>query len=61
MICKVGHVSEYSNEIFHKHKQEEPVYHLHRRKGTIWGPIEEIKKHDQYQISGSKDIFENEK
>lgn len=59
-ICKPGRHSAYSIEIYHKHSHETPVYHLHRRKSTMWGTIEEIKKHDQYQMGGRKDIFRNE-
>lgn len=58
-ICKPGRFGVYPIEIYHKHRLENPVYHLHRRKGTVWGAVEEIKKHDQYQLSGRKEIFQN--
>lgn len=60
-IYKHGSPDKYPVWIYHKHKQSDQCYHLHRRTGSVELAIKEIQKHDQYHLGGRKKIFDNNK
>ena len=58
-IYKHGSPDKYPVWIYHKHKQSDQCYHLHRRTGSVELAIKEIQKYDGYYLSGRKNIFYN--
>ena len=60
-IYKHGSPDKYPVWIYHKHRQADQCYHLHKRTGSVEQAIKEIQKHDQYCLSGRKNIFDNHK
>lgn len=61
IIYKHGSPDKYPVWIYHKHKQTDQHYHLHRRKGSVETAVKEIVQHDKYYLSGCKSIFCNQK
>ena len=58
-IYKHGSPDKYPVWIYHKHKQSEQCYHLHRKTGSVELAIKEIEAHDKYQAAGRKKVFNN--
>ena len=59
MIYKHGSVDRYPVWIYHKHRQKDLCYHLHRKKRSVEAAIKEIESHDKYQSAGRKKVFNN--
>lgn len=59
IIYKHGATDKYPVWMYHKHKQSDQCYHLHRRTGSVELAIREIQQHDKYHISGRKIVFDN--
>ena len=60
-IYKHGSPDKYPVWLYHKHKQSEQCYHLHRRTGNVELAVKEIVQHDTYCLNGRKKIFDNKK
>lgn len=60
-INKHGSPDKYPVWIYHKHKQSDQCYHLHRRTGSVELAVKEIVQHDTYFLNGRKKIFDNKK
>lgn len=61
MIYKHGSPDIFPVWMYHKHRQMDSCYHLHRRKMSVVSSIKEILQHDQYILSDRKQIFKNQK
>lgn len=61
MIYKHGSPDKYPVWIYHKHKQPDQCYHLHKRTGSVELAVQEILQHDKYTLSGRKNVFQNQK
>ena len=60
-IYKHGSPDKYPVWLYHKHKQLDQCYHLHRRTGSVESALKEIQQHDRYHLGGRKKIFDNNK
>ena len=60
-IYKHGSTDKYPVWIYHKHKQSDQCYHLHRRTGSVVSAIKEIVQHDKYYLNGRENVFDNQK
>ena len=61
IIYKHGSPDNYPVWLYHKHKQSNQCYHLHRRTGNIELAVNEILQHDKYQLRGRQNVFKNQK
>lgn len=59
IIYKMGFSDKFPFWLYHKHKRGNSSYHLQRKKKRIKSTLKEIKKHDLYQRTGRKNIFDN--
>ena len=59
VIYKHGSVDRYPVWVYHKHRQQDLCYHLHKRTASVKSAIREIKAHDIYQSTDRKKVFNN--
>lgn len=59
IIYKHGSVDRYPVWVYHKHRQQDLCYHLHKRTASVKSAIREIKAHDIYQSTDRKKVFNN--
>lgn len=59
VIYKHGSVDRYPVWVYHKHRQQDLCYHLHKRTASVKSAIREIKAHDIYQSTDWKKVFNN--